>query len=80
MLTEYIQAAMKHAAYEILEDESFYGEIPSLQGVYANEKTLEACRTELKSVLEGWLIVKLRFGDLIPVIDGIDLNAREMAM
>ncbi len=39
MITEYIQAAMRKAKYEILENnEGFYGEIPGFQGVYSNAK------------------------------------------
>ena len=54
MLTEYIRAAMRQAKYEIIEDDgSFYGEIPPVPGVWANGETLEACREELESVLEG---------------------------
>jgi hypothetical protein len=33
MLTKYIRAAMSLAVYEILEDGSYYGEIPGLAGV-----------------------------------------------
>lgn len=56
LLTDYIRAAMRKAKYEILEDDgTFYGEIPGFQGVYANAPTLEACREELKEVLEGWI-------------------------
>jgi len=40
MLTAYIQAAMRLAHYEILEDETFYAEIPGFQGVFANADTL----------------------------------------
>lgn len=47
MLTDYVQAAMRRATYEILDDGTYYGEIPGFQGVYANAKTLEACREEL---------------------------------
>jgi hypothetical protein len=36
MLTQYIQAAMSSARYELLEDKTFYCEIPGLQGVDAN--------------------------------------------
>jgi len=34
---------------------------------------LEECRDELQSVLEDWLLVGIRFGDPLSVIDGIDL-------
>jgi len=45
MLTSYIQAAMRHARYEILPDATFYGEIPGFPGVLANAQTLDECRT-----------------------------------
>ena len=58
MLTGYIRAAMRRAKYEILEDDrSFYREIPGFQGVYANATTLEACREELESALEDWILI-----------------------
>lgn len=79
MLLGYIQAAMDQAKYEILpDDEGFYGEIPSLHGVWANAATLEACRDELQESVESWIVVKLRHGESdFPVLGGIDLNANE---
>ncbi|PYS60162.1 MAG: HicB family protein [Acidobacteria bacterium] len=60
MPTEYLQAAMRRAKYEILPDDgSFYGEIPDFQGVYANARTLESCREELQEVLEGWVFFRI---------------------
>ena len=73
MLTEYIRAAMSRALYEILPDGTFYGEIPGFQGVYASTKTLEACRAELQDVLEGWIVLGLRLGHPLPVVDGVEL-------
>jgi predicted RNase H-like HicB family nuclease len=75
MLTEYIRAAMHHATYEILEDDgTFFGRIPDCQGVWANEKTLEACRDDLESALEDWLLVGISLHHQLPIIDGIDIN------
>lgn len=80
MLTKYIDAAMHHARYEILpEDGTVYGEIPDTQGVWANADTVEACRDELQEVLEDWLLLGFRRQIILPVIDGIDLNARAVA-
>ena len=74
MLTSYTQASMRHAIYEILPDDgTFYGEIPGVQGVWANEPTLESCRDELQSALEDWIIFSLSRGLPVPIIDGIDL-------
>jgi predicted RNase H-like HicB family nuclease len=79
MLTEYIQAAMKKARYEILSDDgSYYGEIPGFQGVYSNADTLEECRTLLQEVLEDWLLISFYQHLPIPVIDGIELHIGEI--
>jgi predicted RNase H-like HicB family nuclease len=79
MLSQYIQAAMRHARYEILDDDgTFYGEIPPCRGVWANAPTLEGCREELQEVLEDWMLLAFHFGDSLPVIDGIDLNVQQM--
>ena len=74
MLTHYIDLAMHKANYELLEDETFYGEIPDCRGVWANAQTLEACREDLQDALEGWIILGLRLGHTLPILDGIDLN------
>jgi predicted RNase H-like HicB family nuclease len=75
MLPQYIEAAMRRAEYEIIEDDgTFYGHIPETQGVWANADTLEECREELASVLEGWILVGLSRGLPIPVIENIDSN------
>ena len=74
MLTKYIDAAMRRAKYEILDDdEGYWGEIPGFQGVWANEDTLEKCRDELQSVLEGWIILGLQFNDPFPEVNGMAL-------
>ena len=80
MLTAYIRAAMRQARYEIIEDDgSFHGAIPPIPGVWANAKNLEACREELESILEGWLLLSIADHSVIPEIDGIRLDIRQVA-
>ena len=74
MLIEYINKAMSKAEYEKLEDDTYCGRIITCPGVTAFGNTLYECQNELKSVLEGWLIVKIRHGDSLPVIECINLN------
>ncbi|MSU63959.1 MAG: type II toxin-antitoxin system HicB family antitoxin [Pedosphaera sp.] len=74
MLTEYIQRAMRHGKYEIIEDGRFFGCIPDCQGAWGEGPTLEECRDDLQGALESWILVRLRRGDPMPVIDGLDLN------
>ena len=65
---------MRAANYEKLEDGTYCGVIKKCPGTIAFAATLYECQEELRSVLEDWLIVKLRHGDRIPVIEGISLN------
>lgn len=74
MLTEYIDKAMSKAIYDKLKDGTYCGRIPECPGTIAFGETLYACQNKLKSALEGWLLVKIRHGDQLPVIDEIDLN------
>jgi predicted RNase H-like HicB family nuclease len=80
MLTKYLQAAMRAAKYEVLEDDgSFYGSIPGLSGVWANDPSLEVCREQLEEVLEDWLLFRLSRQLPVPAIGGIELSVREVA-
>ena len=74
VLTEYINKAMSRAVYDKLEDGTYCGKIHECRGVIAFGKTLYQCQSELREVLEGWLLVKIRHGDQLPVIDEVDLN------
>lgn len=73
MISEYIVKKLKQARYKLLKNGSYFGEIPGLSGVWANAKSLEDCREELRSALEDWLLFKLKDGDSIPGLRiGID--------
>lgn len=66
MLTQFIEKQLKKAEYKLLKDNTYFGEIPGLKGVWANAKTLEACRSELQEVLEDWLFLKIKDDERIP--------------
>jgi len=76
MLIEYINKALGKAVYDKLEDDSFSGKIPQCPGVVAFGETLYLCQQELRSSLEGWLIIKIRYGDKLLVIGRINLNKK----
>jgi len=82
MIQEYIQAALVHARYEIIEDKKpYYGEIQKLKGVWANGKTLEECRFNLIQSLEGWIITHLRHGLPLPRFGNAKISApKELAV
>ena len=74
ILSDYVEQAMAQAVYDKLEDGTFAGRIPSCKGVIAFGEKLRECEDELHSTLEDWILVGLKLGHSLPVIDGIDLN------
>jgi len=76
ILSEYIEAALSHAIYDKLEDDSFCGKIPQCRGVIAFDKTLRACEDDLRSTLEDWILLGLKLGHKLPVVESINLNKR----
>ncbi len=78
MFAEYLDAAMRHARFEVLTDEGIcYGEIPECQGVYAKAPTLEACQSELLDVLEDWILFRVYMHLEVPRIDGVELSVKK---
>jgi len=80
MILEYCEKAIEKAEYKQMEDGSWFAEIPGFRGVWANSNTVEECRKELITVLEEWLILKLRDRDPVPEINGLRLEIRELAV
>lgn len=74
ILSDYLHRAMAQAEYDKLDDGTFSGRIPSCKGVIAFGTSLRECEDELRSTLEDWLLVGLKMGHPLPLIDGIDLN------
>ena len=78
MLFKYIQKALEKAQYKVLDDGTWFAEIPGFEGVWANANTVEACRNELQEVLEEWLVLKIRDRDPIPEIEGVEIKVKEV--
>ena len=74
ILSQYMDTAMSQATYDQLEDGTFVGRIPSCKGVIAFASTLRECHNQLRSTLEDWIVVGLKLGHTLPLINNIDLN------
>ena len=74
MILEYCQKVIEKAEYKRLDDGTWYAEVPGFKGVWANSETVEDCRRELISVLEEWIVLKLRDGDVVPEVDGLSVQ------
>jgi len=79
MLSEYIQKALEKAQYRLLDDKTWFADIPGFEGVWANSRTVEECRHELMEVLEEWIVLKIRDRDPIPEIEGVEIKIKEVA-
>ncbi len=71
---KYVEKVMAQAVYDKLEDGTFAGKIPPCKGVVVFGRTLRECEDELHSTLEDWILVGLKLGHPLPVIEGINLN------
>ena len=79
MLFEYIQKALRKAEFKLLDNGTWFAEIPGFEGVLANAQPVEECRIELQEVLEEWLVLKIRYRDPIPEIEGAEIRIKEAA-
>jgi len=81
MIRTYIDVAMKHAHYEMIDqpEDPYYGEIPGLEGVMACGASLEECRASLEDALDAWIVLGLQLGHEIPPIDGVSLQRLQVS-
>ena len=76
ILTDYLENALAQAEYDKLEDSTFFGRIPACKGVVAFGASLRECEAELRSTLEDWVLVGLKLGHALPVLNSLDLNGK----
>jgi len=80
MFSEYIEAALRRAKYEILENGTYMATVDGLQGVIATGETIEACRVDLIEVIEEWITIRLQRGLGIPALDGFMISVSQEPM
>ena len=81
MLIEYVEEALRHARYEMIQDEEpYYGEVTELKGVWATGKSLEECRERSQEVIEGWILVSLRKNLPIPRLGECEIREVQTAV
>jgi predicted RNase H-like HicB family nuclease len=82
MFSEYIEAALRRAKYETLENGTYMATVDGLRGVIATGETIETCRVDLIEVIEEWITIRLQRGLDIPALDGhvISVSQEPMAV
>ena len=79
ILSDYIENALDYSEYDMLEDGTFCGRIPVCKGVITFGTTMTETSKLLKSSLEDWVLLGLRLGHDLPIINDIDLNIHHKA-
>ncbi len=79
LMVDYIEAATREAKHEVLEDGTWYAEIPGLKGVWSNADTREQSQKELEEVLEEWIYLRLSRNLPIPPMGGVVIKAPSTA-
>ena len=71
---DYMEKALDQAVFEEIDDGVVAGHIPQCVGVVSFGSTIEECRVSLRSVLEDWILVGVKLGHPLPIIDGLDMS------
>jgi predicted RNase H-like HicB family nuclease len=74
MISRYLGEALHRAHYEPLEDGGYFATVRGLRGVIAQGQTLEACRSQLSEVVEGWILVRVAKGLAIPRLGRVSIR------
>ncbi len=65
---------MKLAEVLRLDDDTYCGRILECQGVIAFGTSSELCLENLQASLEGWVLLRLKIGQILPQVRGVNLN------
>jgi predicted RNase H-like HicB family nuclease len=77
MISEYLDKAMQYAQFKRLVDGTIFGSFPKhlgLRGAWSDADTEVESRTELREVLEDWILVRISKQLPIPTIDGVSID------
>ena len=71
---DYVRVALSYVTYSPNDDGSWTVEIPVLPGCITWGKNRSEAALMAEDAVQGWLVIALRFGDEIPLIDGYGLE------
>lgn len=76
---DYIKAAIATARYETIEGGKLYAEIPGFSGVWTEGRTREEVKSELGSVLKGWIELQGEMDQPVPAMRRVHLTKLEVS-
>lgn len=69
---------MKLAEVSRLDDDTYCGLIPECQGIITFGPSSVECLENLQATLEGWVLLRLKIGQVLPQVRGVNLNQEPM--
>ena len=71
-LDDYIDAALTTARFERIDSgKKVYAEIPAFRGVWAQGRTRQEVKEQLRDILRGWIELQMERGGDLPSIKGV---------
>lgn len=77
-ISQYVQAALKHAVYEPDEHGVIVARVPGMQGFFSQGETFEDARENLRDAIEGNLTLALQMGLPIPSLDEVTIEEQDV--
>jgi len=76
-ISQYVQAALKHARYEVDEDNVVIAHVPGASGFFSQGDTFEAARENLRDAIEGNVVLALQLGLPIPPMEEVVIEVQD---
>ncbi|GAB4580896.1 MAG: hypothetical protein Fur0022_36400 [Anaerolineales bacterium] len=77
VLSQYVEAALRHAEYERDENGIVIARVPDAPGFFSQGDTFEEARENLKDAIEGNVVIALQLGLNIPQIEGVVIEEQD---
>ena len=76
-ISDYVQAALKRAHYEVDENDVVVAHVPNASGFFSQGESFEEARDNLRDAIEGNVILALQLGLPIPPIEDIVIEVQD---
>lgn len=77
-LSEYVEAALKHAEYERDEDGGFVAHVPNASGFFSQGDTVEETRENLRDAIEQVVLLALQLGWDVPTFAEVTIEEQDV--
>lgn len=76
-ISDYVQAALKRARYEVDENDVVVAHVPNVSGFFSQGESFEEARDNLRDAIEGNVILALQLGLPIPPIEDVVIEVQD---